>query len=406
MFKMKKSYDFMGQRKTVAIITIVIFAVGLLFTLINGVSLDIKFTGGTLIKYAYSSTVSASDVSASDVSASDASASDLAPEVMGASTLVAPVSGADVSASDVTASDVSGSDASATDTAEPEHVFDIGSFVVVPDYTANVDEDIVAEIAKEVIGSDVTVSISTRLASDDQGDKNLTISLTEKKAVKENTGSILKAALEKKYPNVTFNLREVNSVDPVMGGEFFWKCMVAIILASAFMIIYVAFRFRKIGGFSAGLMAIIAIVHDCAVVFFTFVIFKFPINDNFVAAILTIIGYSINATIVIYDRVRENRRIVGPKMPVAEVVNKSVNETMTRNINTNIALLFCIASVAVVSLFFGISSIISFAIPMMFGVISGCYSSIFISNTLWVMWKEHQEKKRAEKIAAGRAKRK
>ena len=88
-----------------------------------------------------------------------------------------------------------------------------------------------------------------------------------------------------------------------MGTKFFAKCLVAVALAAVLLVIYVALRFRKIGGMSAGVMAVIALVHDVLMVYFTFVIFRFPIDDNFIAVVLTILGYSLNDTIVIYDRV-------------------------------------------------------------------------------------------------------
>ena len=180
--------------------------------------------------------------------------------------------------------------------------------------------------------------------------------------------------------------------------------MVAIILASLFMVIYVAFRFKKIGGWTAGASGIIAIIHDCLVVYFTFVIFRYPIDDNFIAVVLAIIGYSLNSTIVIFDRIRENRRLLGPKVPVAELANVSMNETLGRTINTNLCVFASVAVVAIVSVIFKLDSIRSFAVPMMFGTVSGCYSSLCISNSVWVTWQEYLQKKHGGNNAASQSK--
>ena len=141
----------------------------------------------------------------------------------------------------------------------------------------------------------------------------------------------------------------------------------------------------------------IALVHDVLAAFFTFVIFRIPLDDNFIAVVLTILGYSINATIVIYDRIRENRRYMGKNDTISDVVNKSVNQSFTRCINTNIATLIAIGLVCVFALIYNIDAITSFALPMMAGVICGAYSSTFLSGPLWAMW---QEKKAAAKKSA------
>ena len=168
-------------------------------------------------------------------------------------------------------------------------------------------------------------------------------------------------------------------------------------MAAVIMILYVAIRFRKIGGLSAGVMAVVALIHDLIIVYFVFVLFRMPLNDNFIAVVLMILGYSLNDTIVIYDRVRENRRKSGPKVTITEIVNNSLNQCFTRTICTSITTIIAIGSVLVVSLIYGISSIISFALPMMIGLISGSYSSVCIAAPLWVMWKNHKDKKTLEK---------
>lgn len=151
-----------------------------------------------------------------------------------------------------------------------------------------------------------------------------------------------------------------------------WASVIAVIL----MLAYISFRFK----FTFGVAAIIALVHDVLVMLTAYTLLWIPINMSFVAAILTILGYSINATIVIFDRVREN--IKSSKKPdYAEIANRSVWQTMSRSINTSITTLLTITALYVV----GVESIKDFALPLMVGIIAGAYSSMFISAPVWVM---------------------
>lgn len=146
-------------------------------------------------------------------------------------------------------------------------------------------------------------------------------------------------ALQETFPDNNIQQSDTTSVNPTMGREFFLKCMVAVALASILMVVYVALRFKKIGGWSAGVTALVALLHDVVMVYLTFVIFRLPLDDNFIAVVLMILGYSLNDTIVIYDRIRENRKLQGPKADVGDLVNLSVNQCLKRTINTSISTL-------------------------------------------------------------------
>ena len=164
-------------------------------------------------------------------------------------------------------------------------------------------------------------------------------------------------------------------------------------IAAVFIVIYVTIRFKKISGLSASVTALAALLHDIILVFFTFVIFKIPINDGFVAVILTVLGYSINDTMVIYDKIRYNSRLHAGKMSYEEIANLSINECITRTINTSLMSTIAIALVYVFSLVSGLTSVANFALPMMVGIISGCYSTLTITAPLWVTWQNHKAKK-------------
>ena len=156
------------------------------------------------------------------------------------------------------------------------------------------------------------------------------------------------------------------------------------------MVIYIAFRFRKIGGWPAGAMCVIALVHDVIWVFAAFLFLRIPLNDNFIAATLTILGYSINNTIVIYDRVRENKQLLGGSTPLDQLVNVSINQTLKRNTMTTIATMIALITLCVVAVVYQLDSILSFAFPMIVGVAAGFFSSVCLAPELWVSWKERK----------------
>lgn len=299
---MNMKFDFIKTRKLCVIISLCIFAVGLLVNLIFGTNMDITFSGGTRVRYSYSGEV-------------------------------------DMAAVETLAKDVLGEQAEAT--------------------LQNVD------------GTDV---INITLPDE--------ISLETQKALDERLEKDLK---DNKPVQV-----ESNTLSATMGHQFFVKCLVAILLAALFLLVYVGFRFRRIGGLSAGAFALLALVHDLLICYFVFVIFRIDVDDNFVAVMLTILGYSLNDTIVIFDRIRENRKR-HKNMAVSEVVNLSVNQSFTRTLVTAVAVFIAIAVVVVVSLVLRMDSILSFAVPMLFGVVSGFYSSVFLSAPLWALWRERKE---------------
>lgn len=185
---------------------------------------------------------------------------------------------------------------------------------------------------------------------------------------------------------------ETYAVEPYIGERALKDAVIAIILSLVFIVVYVWIRFSTLGGMAAGITAIIALIHDVLVVFFTFALFGIPLNDAFVAVALTIIGYSINDTIVLYDRIRENRK-ADERLEVVELVNASTTQTFARSINTSLTSGLCVLIILVASIVFHLSSIFEFSLPMFFGLVSGCYSSICIAGTLWAMWEKWKDKK-------------
>ena len=175
-----------------------------------------------------------------------------------------------------------------------------------------------------------------------------------------------------------------------MGAKALRNAVIAVVLAFILILLYIGVRFSTLSGLSAGLTALIALLHDVCIVLFAFTIFGIPLGDSFVAVVLTIIGYSINDTIVVYDRIRENKNM-HPKLPLAELVDQSVTEVFARSVNTSVTTLLCIVVILTASVLYRISSIYRFSLPMLFGLVSGCYSSICIAAALWASWKSKKE---------------
>jgi preprotein translocase subunit SecF len=277
-----------------------------------------------------------------------------------------------------------------------------GGAMAIYSYTGEVNSNTIENAVEKTVkrNADVTINTNVKTAGSSGTLNNVTLTFAGDQALSVSDQKTLLTTLNTTYPNAKFTQVKTNSVDPTMGQSFFQKCIVAIIITFLLLDVYIALRFRKIGGSAAGLFAIVALLHDVAMVYFTFIIFQIPLNDNFIAVVLTILGYSLNDTIVIYDRIRENRRLMGLKAGYATLVNTSINQTLTRSLFTAGCTFSSIATVFVVGMVFNLSSVTSFALPMMVGIVTGCYSSICIAGPLYVMWENHKVKV----LAAGNAK--
>ena len=251
---------------------------------------------------------------------------------------------------------------------------------------------------KSTIGTELGKSnLTLQTGSDVSGNQTLTVTLPGSDTLTTEQLDNLLTALNEQYPDNNFVQNEVSNVDATIGKEFLLKSVVALVAACVLILLYVAYRFRKIGGLKAGSTAIVALLHDMFVVFGVFVLLRIPLNGNFIAALLTILGYSINDTVVIYDRIRENSALYGKKqMSLAELVNLSVNQSFARSLMTSITTCLALGVVCVVSVIYRLDSIYSFAFPLLFGMVSGVYSTICIATPLWVDWKN---KKKAAKKA-------
>lgn len=258
-------------------------------------------------------------------------------------------------------------------------------------YTGDLADNDIKSVVDEKLDASYSLTQSTSLAGDT---KTFEISLVGKDALSAEQQEALTTALSEKLADNKIAIYNSTSVSPTIAGTFFLKSLVAVILTAIFVVIYVGIRFRKIGGISAAVTALVALVLDILVTFFVCVIFRLQIDSNYIAVVLTILGYSLNDTIVIYDRIRENERF-NPTMEIGELVNMSINKVMIRNIVTSVTTILAVLTIVVVSELFGLSSLRTFAIPMAFGLVSGALSSLFVSGPLWVLWKRKSASKKA-----------
>lgn len=186
------------------------------------------------------------------------------------------------------------------------------------------------------------------------------------------------------------NIQE-QTVSPIIGQETAMNAIKAVLIASLFIIIYVAFRFE----YRFAVAAVLALLHDALFTVGLFSLLQIEVDLVFIAAVLTIVGYSVNDTIVIFDRIRENLDMVKPKKwdELAKVVNDSINQTLVRSLNTALTVLLAAFSLWLL----GGESISNFSLALLFGLISGAYSSIFVASPLWFTWKWKSMQKQSAK---------
>ena len=166
--------------------------------------------------------------------------------------------------------------------------------------------------------------------------------------------------------------------EPSIGREIQSKAVLSVIIASVGILIYITFRFELL----FGIAAVAALMHDVLVGIAVYSLLQIPINSSFIAAMLTIVGYSINDTIVVFDRIRENTKIMR-KAKYEEIIDDSISQTIVRSINTSATTLFAITALYI----FGVEAIREFALPLIVGIVAGTYSSIFIASPIWYLLK-------------------
>lgn len=194
------------------------------------------------------------------------------------------------------------------------------------------------------------------------------------KSLDQETRKKLVDALCTEY-EITDESISIEDVSATISGEMKQTAILAVVVSCIAMLVYVSVRFRD---FKTGASSIIALLHDALIMLACYAVFRIPLNNSFIAAVLTILGYSINASIVIFDRVRENKKR-NFTIKDDELINSSVNQSLRRSVFTSLTTFFTIASLYV----FGVQSVKEFAFPIVIGIVCGTYSSVFIAGSVW-----------------------
>lgn len=239
-----------------------------------------------------------------------------------------------------------------------------------------VDASVLEAIEKIVVDNiEIDRKAVTVIKAGDEGTQAI-IKLTETLDLEKEV--ILKDSLTAGLNVEESAITNFESVSPSIGNETKRSAIIAVIVAVLLMLIYISVRFEILSGCAA----VCALIHDTLVMLSVYAILGLPLNTSFIAAMLTILGYSINATIVTFDRIRENTKL-SRKEPFETVVNKSIWQTMARSINTTLTTLFTIAILYIV----GVQSIKDFAFPIIIGLFTGLWSSAFLAGNFWVAFK-------------------
>jgi len=249
-----------------------------------------------------------------------------------------------------------------------------GTIVTMELHTPFEDADARAIVDKFDTGADITYA----------GDAKTQVIITTKKSLNTEERLALFSGFQEKYNLQAADLLSIDTVNPSIGKEMANNAIIAIVVAVLLMLVYITFRFE----FLFGITAVIALVHDLIVVLGVYSVFQIQVNSPFIAAMLTVLGYSIMDTVVVFDRIRENRPKFG-KHAYMDLVDTSVTQTIVRSINTSLTTLIAITTLFV----FGVPAIRDFALPLMVGIAIGTYSSIFNASALWYTIKEYQFKK-------------
>lgn len=193
----------------------------------------------------------------------------------------------------------------------------------------------------------------------------------------------LKTALAEKY-GIENDQISISNVTATIGKEMTQRSFLLCLITVVLMLVYITIRFELMSGVSA----VVALIHDVLIMLTFYSLLRIPINSSFIAAILTILGYSINASIMVFDRIRERRRLATKKTVLNDLVNESIWSTMGRSINTTVTTLLTV----VLLYFMGVPSLQEFTLPIIIGVLAGFYSSVFVAGPFWALCKSGKKK--------------
>ncbi|MBE5812707.1 MAG: protein translocase subunit SecF [Clostridiales bacterium] len=267
----------------------------------------------------------------------------------------------------------------------------VGGTIIEAELGQTYENADIADLVKEVTGTAPRVQKMGNNVEAQTGVSISTAELTEEQKEQILTKIAEKYSIEDINAHSTFR-----TVSAAFGSEMSSRAIKAVIVAVILIMLYIAIMFKALSGLSAGVAASMALAHDLFIMISLYSILQMPINTIFVAALLTILGYSVNDTVVIYDRIRENT-MVNRRMGREELVNLSVNQSLKRTMYTSIGIFVALCILLGFSIYYRVDTIKEFALPLMVGILSGTYSSTLLSGSLWVDFNNIASKKKTKK---------
>ena len=246
------------------------------------------------------------------------------------------------------------------------------------------EADVISGYVEEITGIRPS-SVQRSQNSEDPKNNDILIKITE---IDTESRDAVFAKLSEVYGISEDDILQSTNVGASMSADIRRAAVTATVIAVVLMLVYITIRFD----ITSGLSAVICLAHDLFVMITAYSLFSIPLNSTMIAALLTILGYSINATIIIFDRIRENKRL-HPEYTIDESANSGIRSTFTRSLNTTITTLLTIGTIY----FLGVASIREFALPLIIGIVSGFYSSVFLAAPIWSVLKKAFSKKQKEK---------
>jgi preprotein translocase subunit SecF len=210
---------------------------------------------------------------------------------------------------------------------------------------------------------------------------NTSIEIKSASLTSDNVAAIV-TDIKAKYANSSLTSQEI--IGASIGSETKAKAVEAVIIACVAILIYIGVRFE----FNFGVAAIISLVHDVLIMLAVYSVLRIPVDSSFIAAMLTVIGYSVHDTIVVFDRIRENQKYIRGN-DLTYLANASITQTLARSINTVVTVLITLTAVYIY-----VPAIRTFSLPLLVGIVSGCYSSIFIASPMWVILKNYNKNRK------------
>lgn len=253
-----------------------------------------------------------------------------------------------------------------------------------------VDKAQFTSVAEEVVGHDITIEEGTDINS---GRQCYTIGQVAGN-IDEETQSKLLERLNAAFPDNNVTAVSTSAVGSSFDKDFMIRLSIAVVLAFIIIMIYLGIRFRKTNGWSAGVFAILVSLHDIIIVYTTFVLCRIPLSNIFIAVVLATLGYSMLSTVVVYDRIRENRRLSDGKADLAELVDKSIHQSIKRTFMTTLFMVIALACVSIVALVNNANAVFYFSFPLLIGMIGCFYSSTCLTGTLWYSWQKGKDNKK------------